>query len=105
MAQFDVYPNPNVAYRDVWPWVVDVQHELLASLPTRMSIPLGVQKPSSSTLPKRLFPSLQFKGTSYTVLSPLAAPVHAGRLKTPQGSLVEYRTEIQASLDAVVAGI
>ena len=105
MAQFDVYPNPNAAYRDAWPWVVEVQHELLDSLPTRLSIPLGIQKPSSSTLPKRLFPSLQFKGASYTLLSPLAAPVHSGRLKKAQGSLAAYRAEIQASLDAVVAGV
>ena len=105
MAQFDVYPNPNAAYRDAWPWVVDVQHELLESLATRLSIPLAIQKPSSSNLPKRLFPSLQFKGASYTLLSPMAAPIHVGRLKKAKGSLAQCRAEIQASLDAVVAGV
>ncbi len=105
MAQFDLYPNPNAAYREAWPWVVDVQHELLASLQTRMCIPLALQKPSSTALPKRLFPALAFKSIRYTLLSQLAAPIHSGRLKKAQGSLAAYRAEIQASLDAVVAGV
>jgi toxin CcdB len=105
MAQFDVYANPNPAYRDEWPWVVDVQHALLESMPTRLSIPMSLQKPSASQLPKRLFPALPFKGKSYTLLSPLAAPIHAARLKKAQGSVALHRADIQASLDAVVAGV
>jgi toxin CcdB len=105
MAQFDVYLNPNPSYRQEWPWVVDVQHTLLESMPTRLSIPLGTHKPNASHLPKRLFPTLPFKGKSYTLLTPFAAPIHGARLKKAQGSLAAYRAEIQASLDAVVAGV
>ena len=105
MAQFDAYPNPNPAYRPTWPWVVDVQHEILSTLQTRLTIPLAKASPANQGLPIRLFPSLEFQGKSYTLLAQVAAPVHTSRLKSPQGSLRERRAEIQASLDAVVAGV
>ena len=105
MAQFDVYPNPNPAYRQTWPWVVDVQHEILSTLQTRLTIPLAQASPANQGLPTRLFPRLEFQGKSYTLLAQVAAPVHTSRLKSPQGTLHERRAEIQASLDAVVAGV
>jgi toxin CcdB len=105
MAQFDVYPNPNPAYRSTWPWVVDVQHETLSSLQTRLTIPLAQANPANQGLPKRLFPRLEFQGASYTLLAQVAAPVHISRLKSPQGTLRERSAEIQASLDAVMAGV
>jgi toxin CcdB len=40
MAQFDVYLNPNTATRNVIPYLLDVQAELLDSLATRVVVPL-----------------------------------------------------------------
>ena len=41
MAQFDVYPNPNVAAQGTVPFVVDVQSGLIDALPTRLVMPLS----------------------------------------------------------------
>ncbi|MDO8318030.1 CcdB family protein [Rhodoferax sp.] len=40
--QFDVYANPSPRMRDVYPYVVDVQSDLLSALATRMVVPLAV---------------------------------------------------------------
>ncbi len=106
MAQFDVYANPNAAYRKEYPWIVDVQHEALASFRTRLTIPLSRtlgQKPAA--LPQRLFATLEFLGERFVLLPHLAAPVHTGHLQKSHGSLAHYRSEIQAGLDAVVASV
>ena len=34
--QYDVYPNPSPRMRDVYPFVIDIQSDLLAALATRM---------------------------------------------------------------------
>jgi toxin CcdB len=40
--QFGIYENPSPRMRDVYPFVVDVQSNLLSALPTRMVVPLAV---------------------------------------------------------------
>jgi len=39
--QFDVFENPSPRTRDAYPYVVDVQSDLLSSLATRMVVPLA----------------------------------------------------------------
>lgn len=106
MAQFDVHANPNPAFRKEYPWIVDVQHEALASFRTRLTVPLSrALSQNPAALPHRLFATLEFLGERFVLLPHLTAPVHVGHLKKPTGSLAHYRSEIQAGLDAVVAGV
>ncbi len=42
MAQFDVYENTNAETKDRVPYLVDIQHDLLSNLSTRVVIPLVV---------------------------------------------------------------
>jgi toxin CcdB len=48
--QFDVYPNPSPRMRAVYPYLVDVQSDLLSSLATRMVVPLAVTTLADSPL-------------------------------------------------------
>ncbi|NJS35530.1 MAG: plasmid maintenance protein CcdB [Brachymonas sp.] len=106
MAQFDVYPNPNPAYRKEYPWIVDVQHATLAAFRTRLTIPLSrASQQTQTSLPHRLFATIEFAGERLTLLPHLAASVHTGYLKNSAGSLAHYRSDIQAGLDALVAGV
>ena len=41
MAHLDVFRNPDATTANVIPYVVDVQSELLAGLPTHVVIPLA----------------------------------------------------------------
>ena len=51
MAHLDVFRNPDATTASVIPYVVDVQSELLADLPTHVVIPLAypeaIETPSS----------------------------------------------------------
>jgi toxin CcdB len=48
--QYDGYPNPNPRMRDVYPYVLDVQSDLLKALATRMVVPLAMTALSASSL-------------------------------------------------------
>jgi toxin CcdB len=45
--QFDVYQNPSPRMREQYPYVVDIQSDLLGSLATRMVVPLAVTQLAS----------------------------------------------------------
>ena len=42
MAQFDYYANPNPKTREWAPFIVDLQHDMLSSLGTRIMAPLVI---------------------------------------------------------------
>lgn len=62
MAQFDVHRNPEPATRDRVPYVVDLQSDLLADLPTRLVAPLRVRDETMKSAPRRLCPSFEVRG-------------------------------------------
>ena len=41
MAQFDVYTNPSKHTKKAYPYILDIQHELISDIATRMVVPLG----------------------------------------------------------------
>ncbi len=47
--QFDVFENPSPRMRDVYPYVVDVQSDLLSSLATRMVVPMATPRSPQQT--------------------------------------------------------
>ena len=55
--QFDIYENPSPRMRDVYPFVVDVQSNLLSALATRMVVPLAITSLSAKDLPHRGVPN------------------------------------------------
>jgi toxin CcdB len=108
MAQYDVYPNPNVNYRPFFPFVVDIQHNALNLARSRLTIPLarfGSPLIPPGQLPKRMLPSLEVEGEKLVLMAHLAAPLMTTSLKKPVASLTHQASEIQAGLDAVLSGV
>jgi len=103
--QFDVYENPSPRMRDVYPYVVDVQSNLLNSLATRMVIPLCKTSLPANELPKRLCPMLPVKQFVLMLVPFEAAPLDKRLLKQPISNLTNYSAEIIASMDVVISGI
>jgi len=103
--QFDVYDNPSQRTRDVYPYVVDVQSDLLASLPTRMVVPLAVTGLSASDLPRRLCPLISVHGKSLMLVPFEAAPLDKRLLKAEISSLHDRSHQIVDAMDAVLSGI
>ena len=103
--QYDVYPNPSPRMRDSYPFVLDIQSDLLKALATRMVVPLAVTFLPSTGLPRRLCPLVQIKGQSLMLVPFEAAPLDKRHLKSKVVSLRERADDIVAAMDAVLSGI
>jgi toxin CcdB len=103
--QYDVYANPSPRMRDQYPYVVDIQSDLLSALPTRMVMPLAITRVNSSDVPLQLSPLLVVNGKRLMLIPFEAAPLDKRHLKTRVTSLRENASAIVAAMDAVMSGI
>lgn len=103
--QFSVYENPSPRMRDHYPYVVDIQSDLLSSLATRMVVPLAVTALHANELPRRLCPVFVVRGQSLMLVPFEAAPLDKRLLKADIASIRERSHEIVAAMDAVLSGL
>ena len=104
MADFRIYQNRS-ATSDNYPFLVDVQSELLSALETRLVIPLLKSKEIGTKSIKNLNPKVTVGGTEYLCMTQQMAAVP----KSILGNMVEMtefsRSEILSSIDFLIAGI
>ncbi len=103
--QFDVFQNPSPRMRDVYPYVVDVQSDLLSALATRMVVPLAVTTLAAGDLPHRLCPVITVNDKALMLVPYEAAPLDKRLLKAEITSIRHRSDEIIAAMDAVLSGI
>jgi len=103
--QFDVYPNPSPRMRDVYPYVVDVQSDLLSALATRLVVPLAVTTLAAKDLPRPLCPVFSVDGQPLMLVPYEAAPLDKRLLKTETTSIRDRSHAVIAAMDAVLSGI
>lgn len=104
MPQFTVYRNKSPRSKSTFPFLVDVQSDLLEQLQTRVVIPLtrtaGVAKKPLG----QLTPALKFDGDSYVLMTPQLAGVARTELGAPAGTLAGERNAIIAAMDFLLTG-
>lgn len=105
MGQFDVYRNPSIAARAVIPYVVNIQSDLLDSLPTRLTIPLGAASAHVNSGPKTLCPMVEFGDQELGVLAHLTVAFRTRDLGKKVGSLDSQSALLVRALDAVLSGV
>lgn len=103
-AQFAVYANKNPASRRAYPYLVDLQSELLADvLSTRLVAPIAraasIEQPIVG-----LTPVVSFQGADYVIDIPQMAAVIRKTLGAPVGSLAAYRSDLIRAIDRLVTG-
>jgi toxin CcdB len=103
--QFDVFENPSPRMREVYPYVVEVQSDLLSALATRMVVPLAVTTLSAKDLPHRLCPLISVNGKALMLVPFEAAPLDKRLLKSATASIRDRSHEIIAAMDAVLSGV
>ncbi|MCF8155144.1 MAG: CcdB family protein [Rhodoferax sp.] len=103
--QFDVFENPSPRMRDVYPYVVDVQSDLLSALATRMVVPLAVTPLGAKDLPLQLCPVITVNDRPLMLVPFEAAPLDKRLLRTEITSLRERSHAIIAAMDAVLSGV
>jgi toxin CcdB len=105
MAQFDVYTNPSSRSREAYPFVVDIQNELISDITTRIVIPLGRLNHFRMEQMKKLTPLIEYENEQYILLTPQISSMSSKLLKDPIGSIASLRDQIIAALDFAFTGI
>jgi toxin CcdB len=105
MTQFAVHKNKNPRTRGAYPYLLDIQSDLLRDLQTRMAAPLA-KAPALTKKPiKDLTPLVEIDGQKFVVLIPQMAGVSRTDLGAVVGSLSDHREEIVAAVDFLITGI
>ena len=91
--------------RDIYPFVVDVQSNLLSALATRMVVPLAVTSLSAKDLPPRMCPIITVNNKPLMLVPFEAAPLDKRLLRIEIASVLERSYEIIAAMDSVLSGI
>lgn len=103
MAQFDVYANPVRDMEGGAPFVVDVQSEQLAGLPTRMIVPLAIMEDFQPL--RHLNPLVEIDDQRLALMTQFMAAVPRHILGQPVTNLADRRDDIVAALDFLFTGI
>jgi toxin CcdB len=105
MAQFDVYRNPSIHQREAIPYMVNVQSDLLDSLPTRLMMPLARPGLVPTSIPRNLCPPADFGGERFHLLAQMVSSFRTRDLGKPVGAVTGRASDIVAALDAVISGV
>jgi len=100
MAQFDVYKNTNTASSQLFPYLLNIQNDILSSLKTRVVVPLcSDQSPITHLNPSFVIENI----TVYMSTSDMAG-IPLSSCSKVVGNLEEKRSEIINALDFLVSG-
>jgi toxin CcdB len=105
MAQFTIYQNKNPQSKKLFPFLVDVQTNLLDSLQTTVVIPLTKYETNKDKALNQLMPTLNIEGTDYLILTPQLAGISKKELGKAICNVDYARTEILNAIDFLLTGI
>ncbi len=104
MPQFAVYRNENPGSAEEFPFLVDVQTDLLDELDTRVVIPLGKAAELTGFPMRYLIPVVAFQGEPYALLTPQLAGISRCELGPQAGSLADQERAISTAIDFLLRG-
>jgi toxin CcdB len=105
MPQFSVYKNKNPKTRSAYPYVVDIQCDLLSDLGTRVVVPLIKRSALAKKPTKNLMPAISVDGHEFIMMVSQLAAIAVGDLGVPVASAIEHRGEVVAAVDFLITGI
>jgi toxin CcdB len=102
--QLEVFPNPLVRARRVYPYVVVLQADIAATGRDRV-IAFVVARRQIGPVTGRLMPIVEIGGQEFVVLMPSITNVPVTELRRAVGDLTAYRSQIVNALDWMFLGI
>ena len=105
MSQFSVYRNKNPQSKALYPYLVDVQSDLLEDLQTRVVIPLTRTSTLTKKPLKTLTPVIAIDGEPYIAMTPQLAGIAMSDLGPRVTLVAEYRDALIGALDLLITGI
>jgi toxin CcdB len=104
LAQFDVYKNKNARTRSTFPFLVDVQSDLLDPLSTRVVVPLTKVAALARKPVSHVTPTVMFDAEAYVLIAPQLAGIAKSELGSRAGTLASEREKIMGAIDFVLTG-
>lgn len=105
MAQFFTYKNTNPSTQKQYPYLLDIQSDLLSELRTTVVIPLSPAKIAAPMSLTRLNPSFTLDGETFIVITQDIAGIDRNQLGAQAYDLSAYRFEIIAAVNFVLSDI
>ncbi|NOZ54948.1 MAG: plasmid maintenance protein CcdB [Gammaproteobacteria bacterium] len=105
MAQFDVFKNKNRSTSTLYPYLVEIQSNLLSDLQTTVVMPLTLVNNYGGNKLRTLHPIFLILEKQYLSITTLIAGVDRNTLGENIFSLSESRDEIISALDFMITGI
>jgi toxin CcdB len=105
MSQFQLYRNTNKATQKNFPYLLDIQSDLLSDLRTTVVIPLMAKRLARDHTISKLNPVITIKRHSFTVMTQNLAGIDRSVLGEAICDLSHTRSEIVAAIDFVLSGI
>lgn len=103
MARFDIFPNPIVEDRPTFPYILEIQSDLLYRFAERVCVPL-VRDQAIPGLTDRFNPAIALQG-EVVRLHPLGIAVfYTSELRACAGSAQAQALEIETALDMLLRG-
>jgi toxin CcdB len=103
MARFDIYPNPIAPDRDSFPYVMEIQSDLLYRFAERVCVPL-MRSGAIPGLTERFNPCILVDGETLR-LHPLGITVFfAGELRSAAGTARAETLAIETAMDMLLRG-
>ncbi|MFP2470323.1 CcdB family protein [Pseudescherichia vulneris] len=102
--QFTVYHNPNKSV--VYPFLLDVQSDIIDDLDKRMMIPLSPVEKFSGKWPERIMPIIHLiDGNDYFAIVIEMVGVPKRGIGGEFCTAMSYRNEVKAAIDFMLDGI
>lgn len=105
MRQFRVYPNPNAATRVAYPYLLNVQSDLVGGLGSRVMVPLAPADAFKGMRLAGLMPILRIEAADYVMLTAQASGISIRGFGSEVIDLSPERAAIMAALDMLISGI
>lgn len=105
MAHLKVYENANSTSNKKYPYLLDVQTNLLSDLRTTVVIPLAPASSSGNMAITKLCPIVDIKNKRFVAMTQQLAGVERKALGKEVGDLSTCRAEIISALDFLITGI
>jgi toxin CcdB len=105
MAQFSVHKNKNPKTKGSYPYLVDIQSDLLSGLRTRVVVPLVKYTSMAKKSIDTLTPIVDVEGQKFLMLVPQLAGISLSDLGADVASLANQRGAVVAAVDFLVTGI
>ncbi len=103
--QFDVFKNKNASSKERFPYLLDVQADLLSGLDTRMIIPLALRNLFLNKSIAILMPIIPVENEEYVAVTAQMAGIATRDLGIKIANVAEKRPEIIAAIDLLITGV